>query len=82
MSKPTAMRITITGDVSDLSLQEDVRLRAASLGLFGWIRLMEDDTLCVQAEGERGAIDEMASSLRDLAVVDSVSDGSARVEGA
>lgn len=81
MSEPAARRICIAGEVSDLLLREDVRSRARRLGLLGWVRLMEDDTLCAHAEGERPAIEELASSLRSIAAVDSVSDSPARVEG-
>jgi DNA ligase D-like protein (predicted 3'-phosphoesterase) len=42
---------------------------------------MEDGTLRAHAEGERLAIEELASSLRSMAAVDSVSDSPARVEG-
>jgi DNA ligase D-like protein (predicted 3'-phosphoesterase) len=42
---------------------------------------MEDGTLCAHAEGERLAIEELASSMRSIAAVDSVSDSPARVEG-
>lgn len=81
MSEPTARRICIAGEVSDLVLREDVRLRARDLGLLGWIQLMEDGNLCAHAEGERGAIDELVISLRATAVVDSISERPVRVEG-
>jgi DNA ligase D-like protein (predicted 3'-phosphoesterase) len=81
VSELTAGRISIAGEVSDLLLREDVRSRARRLGLLGWIRLMEDGTLCVHAEGERAAIDELASSMRSMAAVNSVSGRQVRVEG-
>lgn len=81
MSEPTARRICIAGEVSDPLLREDVRSRACRLSLLGWVRLMEDGTLCAHAEGERLAIEELASSMRSIAAVDSVSDSPARVEG-
>lgn len=62
-------------------LRAEVRSRARDLGLLGWVRLMEDGKLRVHAEGERRAIDELASSLRGWAAVDSVSEAPARVEG-
>jgi DNA ligase D-like protein (predicted 3'-phosphoesterase) len=73
-----ATRITVTGDVADSGLREDVRSRAGQLGLLGWVRLMEDGTLCVHAEGDRGAIDELISWLHS---VGSISERTARVEG-
>ncbi|MGZ4226289.1 MAG: DNA polymerase ligase N-terminal domain-containing protein [Solirubrobacteraceae bacterium] len=78
MSANAATRITIAADVSDPALREDVRSRAVELGLLGWVRLMEDGTLCVHVEGERTAIDELISTLRS---VGSVSERAVRVEG-
>ena len=78
MSDRAAVRISVAGDVSDLALREDVRSRAAGLGLLGWVRLMEDGTLCVHAEGDRAAIDELISTLRSAG---SVSERKVRVEG-
>ena len=81
MSKPTARRICIAGEVSDLALRDELRSRAQRLGLLGWVRLMEDGTLCVHAEGECDALNELVSSVHSLAVVDSVTDRPGRVEG-
>jgi DNA ligase D-like protein (predicted 3'-phosphoesterase) len=78
VSAGTATRISIAGDVSDPSMREDVRSRAIELGLRGWVRLMEDGTLCVHAEGERTAVDELISTLRS---VGSVSERTVRTEG-
>jgi DNA ligase D-like protein (predicted 3'-phosphoesterase) len=64
--------------VSDPALREDVRSRAVQLGLLGWVRLMEDGTLCVHAEGDRTAIDELVSTLRSAG---SVGERTVRVEG-
>lgn len=81
MSERTASRISILGEVADPAVREDVRSRAAALGLLGWVRLMEDGTLCVHAEGARPAIDEVARSLEAMPGVDSVSERTVRVEG-
>ena len=78
MSDRAAVRISVAGDVSDLALREDVRSRAVKLGVLGWVRLMEDGTLCVHAEGDREAIDELISTLRSAG---SVSERALRVEG-
>src|SRR6185312_16010281 len=78
MSDRGAVRISVAGDVSDPALRDDVRSRAVKLGLLGWVRLMADGTLCVHAEGDRTAIEELLSTLR---VAGSVSERSARVEG-
>jgi DNA ligase D-like protein (predicted 3'-phosphoesterase) len=81
VSEPIARRLCIAGEVSDPLLREDVRSRAHRLGLLGWVRLTEDGTLCAHVEGERGAIEELASSMRSMEAVDSVTDSPARVEG-
>ncbi|HUA70892.1 MAG TPA: DNA polymerase ligase N-terminal domain-containing protein [Solirubrobacteraceae bacterium] len=81
MSERAASRITATGDVADPSLREDVRSRAERLGLLGWVRLEPDGSLCVHAEGERAAIDELVASLRSLPGVNSVSERKVKVEG-
>jgi DNA ligase D-like protein (predicted 3'-phosphoesterase) len=78
VSGGTATRISIAGDVSEMSARKDVRSRATELGLRGWVRLMEDCTLCVHAEGARTAIDELISTLTS---VGSVTERKVRVEG-
>jgi DNA ligase D-like protein (predicted 3'-phosphoesterase) len=78
MSDRAAVRISVAGDVADPTLREDVRSRAVQLALLGWVRLMEDGTLCVHAEGDRTAIAELLSTLR---LAGSVSERAARVEG-
>jgi DNA ligase D-like protein (predicted 3'-phosphoesterase) len=78
VSDRAAVRISIAGDVSDPALREDVRSRAVQLGLLGWVRLMEDGTLCVHAEGDRTAIGELVSTLRSAG---SVGERTVRVEG-
>jgi len=78
VSDRAAVRISIAGDVSDPALREDVRSRAVQLGLLGWVRLMADGTLCVHAEGDRKAIDELVSTLRSAGAV---GERTVRVEG-
>ncbi len=78
MDKPAAQRIAITGEVSDLAVRDRVSATARSLGLLGWVRLMEDGTLCVHAEGDPAALDGLLGSLRELG---SVVERDVRVEG-
>lgn len=78
MSDRAAVRISIARDVDDPGLREDVRSCAVQLGLLGWVRLTEDGTLCVHAEGDRTAIDELVSTLRSAG---SVAERTVRVEG-
>jgi DNA ligase D-like protein (predicted 3'-phosphoesterase) len=81
VSEPAARRISIAGEVSDLAFREELRSLARRLGVLGWVRLMEDGTLCAHAEGERSALDELVSSLRPLAAVTSVAERPVRIEG-
>jgi DNA ligase D-like protein (predicted 3'-phosphoesterase) len=81
MSTPAARRISLAGAVSDIVLREDLRTRARGLGVRGWVRLMEDRALCVHAEGEPRALEELVAWLRLLPAVDVVADRSVRVEG-
>jgi DNA ligase D-like protein (predicted 3'-phosphoesterase) len=76
-----ARRICIAGAVSDLALREQARSLARRLGLLGWVRLMEDGTLCAHLEGERRAIDELACALRSMTAVEAISDSMVGVEG-
>lgn len=62
-------------------VREDAHARAGRLGLSGWVRLMDDGTLCVHAEGSPDAVEELFSSLRSLPAVAAVTDRQVRVEG-
>jgi DNA ligase D-like protein (predicted 3'-phosphoesterase) len=77
----TARRICLAGDVSDLSIREDVRSRAHGLDLRGWVRLMEDGTLCVHAEGPEPAVGKLVSSLATVPGVNRVTEHPAKTEG-
>jgi DNA ligase D-like protein (predicted 3'-phosphoesterase) len=83
MAKPTARRISISisGESDGDALREDVRVRAADLGLLGWVRLMEDGTLCVHAEGPGPAIEALVGLLRSTVGVDSVAERTVKAEG-
>ena len=62
-------------------LREEVRTQASRLGLLGWVRLMEDGTLCVHAEGGRRSIDELAAYVGSLAGVETVAERPASTRG-
>ncbi len=81
VSEAVARRISVAGEVSELSHREQVRSLAGGLGVFGWVRLMPDGTLCVHAEGEPAAVQALVSDLPSLAGVQSVSESPVRVEG-
>ena len=81
MSAATARRITIGGEVSDPGFRGQVRDRAHELGLLGWVRLMDDGTLCVHAEGADDGVASLVSWLGSLDGVESVVDRVVKVEG-
>lgn len=81
MSEPAARRIVVAGKISEGSLREDLRARAEQLKLLGWVRQMDEETLCVHAEGERTALEQLISSLRSSGDIDSVSEGAVPMEG-
>ncbi|HYB30509.1 MAG TPA: DNA polymerase ligase N-terminal domain-containing protein [Solirubrobacteraceae bacterium] len=81
MSDATARRITVVGEVSDPALRGEVLDRARGLGVLGWVRLMEDGTLCVHAEGDGGGVAELVSWLRSLDRVETVTERAVKMEG-
>jgi DNA ligase D-like protein (predicted 3'-phosphoesterase) len=77
-----ALRLSIVDTAaSQATPSQEVRARAAALGLRGWIRLMEDGTVCAHVEGTAPALDEFLSWLRSRRGVDSVSERAVRSEG-
>jgi DNA ligase D-like protein (predicted 3'-phosphoesterase) len=81
MSELTASRISVAGEVADPALRDEVRSRATELGVLGWVRLMEDGTICVHAEGGPSAIERLVRGLASLPGVDSVAERTVRAEG-
>jgi DNA ligase D-like protein (predicted 3'-phosphoesterase) len=81
VSERAGSRISVTGEVGDLPLREDIGSLAGRNGLLGWVRLEPGGDLCVHAEGERAAIDELVANLRSLPGVESVSERKAKIEG-
>ena len=71
----------VAGKVSEHSLREDLRARAAGLNLLGWVRLTDDGTLSMHAEGERSALEQLISWLHSSAEVDSVAERQVPIEG-
>jgi len=80
MGELTAKRICVAAPVTGLSVEE-VRSRARQCGLLGWVRLGDDGTLCVHAEGESRAIEKLIVSLRSLAIGDLLAASVVAVEG-
>ena len=81
MSDATARRITIAGDVSDPAFRELVRDWARDKGLLGWVRLMDDATVCLHAEGPEDAVAAFLLWLGSLDGVESVAERVVKVEG-
>jgi DNA ligase D-like protein (predicted 3'-phosphoesterase) len=81
MNEIMASRISVAGEAADSALREQVRSRAGGVGLLGWVRLMEDETLCAHAEGAESIIEELVGFMRSVAGVESVSERNVRVEG-
>jgi DNA ligase D-like protein (predicted 3'-phosphoesterase) len=77
----TANRVTVAGAVSAPALRDEVRDRARELGVLGWVRLMEDGTLCVHAEGAQEAVGQLVDWLRSAHGVESVAERAVKVEG-
>jgi DNA ligase D-like protein (predicted 3'-phosphoesterase) len=71
VSEQVAKRISIGGEVS----AEDVRDRADRSGLLGWVRPIDEGTLCVHVEGDSAAVEEFVRA------VDLASESPTRVEG-
>jgi DNA ligase D-like protein (predicted 3'-phosphoesterase) len=71
----------VAGDVADVTLREDVRASADARGLLGWVRLMEDGTLCIHAEGKTGALDELVGALGSGPGVRSITERRVKWEG-
>ena len=69
METAAARRFRITGEFNDLAVRERVRKTADELGLLGWVRLMEDGTLCLHAEGDPAELDRLSGSLQMLGTV-------------
>jgi DNA ligase D-like protein (predicted 3'-phosphoesterase) len=77
----TAVRLSVAGSGSAVSLREEVRACAARLGVHGWVRLVDDGTVSAHVEGPSSAVDELISALRVVAGADAVSDRAVQVEG-
>jgi DNA ligase D-like protein (predicted 3'-phosphoesterase) len=81
VAKPEAKRICVAGDVSELALRDQVRTRAAQLGLRGWVRLESDGTLCAHLEGDAPSIQQLGTWLPTIEGIEAVTELPAKVEG-
>jgi len=59
-----AIRAVIRGDVQGVGFRDATVGRARALGVMGWVRNGDDETVQVHAEGEKRAVGELAAFLR------------------
>jgi DNA ligase D-like protein (predicted 3'-phosphoesterase) len=79
-----AIRAVVSGAVQGVGFREEIRRRAARLGVLGWVRNVDDGTVAVHVEGPSPAVDELVRFLADGprgADVRDVAVERARVEG-
>jgi DNA ligase D-like protein (predicted 3'-phosphoesterase) len=84
MAETRAIRASVAGAVQGVGFRESVRRRAGELGVLGWVRNCDDDTVAVHAEGAATVIDTLLKFLHDGppgAAVADVSSEAVRVEG-
>lgn len=79
-----AVRAVVCGQVQGVGFRDSVVSRARELGVMGWVRNAEDDTVLVHAEGNERAVEEFVGFLQDdppLAQVSGVGIDRVSVEG-
>jgi DNA ligase D-like protein (predicted 3'-phosphoesterase) len=79
-----AIRAVVSGTVQGVGFREEIRRRAARLGVLGWVRNVDDGTVAVHAEGPSAAVDQLVAFLTEGprgAHVSDVAVERARVEG-
>jgi DNA ligase D-like protein (predicted 3'-phosphoesterase) len=81
MPPQQAKRLEITSRASAVTLRKDAVDRAAELGLMGWIRLQDDNTLGAHVEGDPDSVQAFAAWLASLDTASEISQLPARVEG-
>ena len=59
-----AIRAVVAGAVQGVGFREATRRRAGELGVTGWVRNADDDTVAVHAEGEPAAVEALIDVLR------------------
>jgi len=63
MGDQTAIRAVVSGRVQDVGFCDATVRRAHELGVMGWVRDGDDDSVFVHAEGSRSAVEELAAFL-------------------
>lgn len=65
----------ITGRVQGVGFRNFTRMRARQLGVAGWVRNEQDGSVRLEAEGPRGALEELLDAVKEgprMARVDDV----------
>jgi DNA ligase D-like protein (predicted 3'-phosphoesterase) len=60
-----AVRAVVRGAVQGVFFRETTLRRAQELGVTGWVRNAEDDSVLVHAEGEESQVEELLAFLRE-----------------
>ena len=55
----------ITGRVQGVGFRNFTQTRARQLGIAGWVRNESDGSVRLEAEGPRGALDDLLTAVRD-----------------
>jgi len=79
-----ATRAVVRGEVQGVGFRDATVTRARELGLTGWVRNADDDTVQVHAEGSAGAVEELTTFLHEgppAARVSEVAIDRVKVEG-
>jgi len=83
-SAKTAIRADVRGQVQGVGFRDATVRRARQLGVMGWVRNTDDDSVAVHAEGSQEAVDELATFLHQgppSASVSEVDVQATKVEG-
>jgi DNA ligase D-like protein (predicted 3'-phosphoesterase) len=79
-----AIRAVVSGEVLGVGFRDATVRRARELGVMGWVRNGEDETVRVHAEGSERAVEELVAFLRGgppLARVSGVAIDATKAEG-
>lgn len=55
----------ITGRVQGVGFRNFTQMRARQLGITGWVRNEEDGSVRLEAEGPRGALEDLAEAVQE-----------------
>lgn len=55
----------ITGRVQGVGFRNFTQMRARQLGVTGWVRNEEDGSVRLEAEGPRGALEDLAEAVQE-----------------